>query len=167
MKIAEDAISECTVKWLSVLKKGRLTLFLGAPVQDEGLVRQVVEKYLYRSSSNYLSTRLRRWSHGNERGQPGARARLIIDHDVEGSETQFWDSHVTPHRLIEEAIDIEQVETRLRALKVSEEHISYVRAHLNGDTYVEMANSPDVQKHDKYRKAVNRALVKLRVDMNR
>lgn len=117
-----------------------------------------IAAYLIAAINNKCKRQLQKWRSIDENGEGYARLRVEIDGLLTKDEESFLLSKVS-HCDADLKRDSEKVKSILIERGLSETEIEHLFAHLNGESYAEMA-ARQGGSADKYRKMVDRALKK-------
>lgn len=121
---------------------------------NESVRKHPITFYLCRGVARYCDTRLRRWSLENEKGNYGARSRLVID--KKHQETEFWDELCQHTDSEAQLFDAREY---LEKKKVKSETIDYIILSLAGCYHTEIAAALG-KKAETVRKAIGAGLKK-------
>tara|TARA_R110001592_G_scaffold362333_1_gene675825 strand:- start:1822 stop:2427 length:606 start_codon:yes stop_codon:yes gene_type:complete len=156
-QVAEDALGDSIRALFQARENKTSGLQLEEAVPDEEILKHPVSKYLYTAVESYCNTRLTRWSHENEKGKLGSRARHVFGSDRPDS-SDFWDQHMELEMNLAQ-LDAERVDALLSSRGLNDEDITLIKQSLSGWSYVDLANEYGGTP-DKYRVKMKRALEK-------
>jgi len=156
-QVAEDALGDSIRALFQARDNQTSSLELEDPVPDEKILKHPVSKYLYIAVESYCNTRLTRWSHENEKGELGSRARHVFDSDRPDS-SDFWDKHMQLETDLAQ-LDAERIDALLSSRGLDDQDIALLKKSLSGWSYVDLAGEYGGTP-DKYRLKIKRALEK-------
>jgi DNA-directed RNA polymerase specialized sigma24 family protein len=160
-QVAEDALGESIRKLFQARENQTSSLQLESGGSGDEILEHPVSKYLYTAVESYCNTRLTRWSHENEKGKLGSRARHVFESDQPDS-SDFWDQHMELETDLAQ-LDAERIDALLSSRGLDDEGITLLKKSLSGWSYVDLANEHGGTP-DKYRLKIKRALEKADID---
>jgi DNA-directed RNA polymerase specialized sigma24 family protein len=156
-QVAEDALGDSIRALFQARDNQTSGLELEDPVPDEKILEHPVSKYLHTAVESYCNTRLTRWSHENEKGKLGSRARHVFDSDRPDS-SDFFDQHMELETDLAQ-LDAERIDALLSSRGLDGEDIVLLKKSLSGWSYVDLADEYGGTP-DKYRLKIKRAVEK-------